>query len=205
MLFFIASFAIPSAAVAWSDKIIVKEHDIITNEIKLPTGLTFKIHKDFLVADDLVTNLREKLLKNWYLLRSKYLDGKLCTYLNIKDHFGYENYLSKLSNFEIRKTICRFRISAHRLQIEVGRFSNISRSERICKNCSSGKVEDEEHFLCECSKYESTRSELFKSIADKYPNFANIDNKSKLTFLLSNEDSDIPTLTSKFIKDNMTN
>ncbi len=152
-----------------------------------------------------VTNLREKLLKNWYLLRSKYLDGKLCTYLNIKDHFGYENYLSKLSNFEIRKTICRFRISAHRLQIEVGRFSNISRSERICKNCSSGKVEDEEHFLCECSKYESTRSELFKSITDKYPNFAHIDNKSKLTFLLSNEDSNILTLTSKFIKYNMTN
>ena len=60
MGFFFASFAIPNATLAWSDKIIVKEHDIITNKIELPTGLTFELSKDFLVADDLVTNLREK-------------------------------------------------------------------------------------------------------------------------------------------------
>lgn len=57
MGFFFASFAIPNATLAWSDKIIVKEHDIITNKIELPTGLTFELSKDFLVTDDIVTNL----------------------------------------------------------------------------------------------------------------------------------------------------
>ena len=55
--FGILSFAVPNASFAWSDKIIVTEHDLITNKVELASGLTFTISKDFLVQDDLITNL----------------------------------------------------------------------------------------------------------------------------------------------------
>ena len=41
------------------------------------------------------------------------------------------------------------------LEIETGRFKNFRLCERICK------VEDEIHFLCECSNYSNERSEIF--------------------------------------------
>ena len=47
-------------------------------------------------------------------------NGKLTTYFKIKDNFGIENYLF-MKNFEHRKIICKFRISAHNLRIESGR------------------------------------------------------------------------------------
>ena len=55
--FGILSFAVPNASFAWSDKIIVTEHDSISNKVELASGLTFTISKDFLVKDDLITNL----------------------------------------------------------------------------------------------------------------------------------------------------
>ena len=55
--FRILSFAVANASFAWSDKIIVTEHDLITNKVELASGLTFIISKDFLVEDDLITNL----------------------------------------------------------------------------------------------------------------------------------------------------
>jgi predicted N-acyltransferase len=40
-------------------------------------------------------------------------------------NFGFENYLSIVRSFEHRKNITKLRISAHKLQIEVGRYQGI--------------------------------------------------------------------------------
>jgi hypothetical protein len=37
-------------------------------------------------------------------------------------NFGYENYLSIIKNFEQRRRLSKLRISAHKLQIEIGRY-----------------------------------------------------------------------------------
>ena len=79
-------------------------------------------------------------------------DGKLVTYLFLKTNFGLEKYLTLINNFNYRKSICRFRVSAHRLYIETGRYTNIPRNERLCKNCSANEIEDEAHFLIKCDK-----------------------------------------------------
>ena len=34
------------------------------------------------------------------------------------------------------------------LEIESGRYKNITREERICKNCNLNEIGDEYHFLC---------------------------------------------------------
>jgi hypothetical protein len=47
----------------------------------------------------------------------------LSTYLTVKNNFGFEKYLDKIKNFEQRRTLTRFRISAHKLAIETGRHT----------------------------------------------------------------------------------
>jgi hypothetical protein len=49
----------------------------------------------------------------------------LSTYLTVKNNFGFEKYLDKIKNFEQRRTLTRFRISAHKLAIETGRYKGI--------------------------------------------------------------------------------
>jgi hypothetical protein len=54
-------------------------------------------------------------------------EGKLRTYLKIKTNFGYENYLSIIKHFEQRRRLSKLRISAHKLQIEIGRYQGTLR------------------------------------------------------------------------------
>jgi hypothetical protein len=43
----------------------------------------------------------------------------------MKTDFGYENYLSIIKNFEQRRRLSKLRISAHKLQIEIGRYQGV--------------------------------------------------------------------------------
>jgi len=85
-------------------------------------------------------------------------NNKLRTYRLFKDKFIQENYL-KWENFCQRRLITKFRISSHNLEIEHGRYFNISADQRICKLCKL-TVEDEIHFLLECPKLEEARHEF---------------------------------------------
>jgi hypothetical protein len=55
-------------------------------------------------------------------------------------------------HLETEEIICSVtvRVSAHPLNIETGRYKNIIRSERKCRNCSEGDIEDEKHFVVDC-------------------------------------------------------
>lgn len=122
--------------------------------------------------------------------------------MKFKQNFGYENYLSLVKNFDFRRAICKLPISAHKLQIEFGRFSNIPRNERICKKCSSGCVEDEIHFLTSCEKFNSDRDALFDFVCHKMPNFTLLDNQQKIIYLLSCEDNQVLNAVGNFIQVN---
>ena len=43
---------------------------------------------------------------------------------------------------------------------ETWRYIKLDRSERLCDKCSAGAVEDEQHFLIECSKFNEYRNNL---------------------------------------------
>ena len=51
----------------------------------------FKFHKFTKTCKKL---LHEKYVKNWYIKKSSFLDGKLTTYFKLKQNFGFERYLS---------------------------------------------------------------------------------------------------------------
>jgi hypothetical protein len=55
--------------------------------------------------------------------------------------------------------------------IETGRYTNIPRNERICKNCTNQEIDDETHFLTRCQKFSGERDDLLNSISAKGKNF----------------------------------
>lgn len=87
---------------------------------------------------------------------------KLQTYKLLKQSFGFEPYLDYLHDKSIRKCLTSFRISAHRLRIERGRYCGETPEQRLCISCNI--IEDEVHFLCHCKKYEASRLQMFDTI-----------------------------------------
>jgi hypothetical protein len=56
--------------------------------------------------------------------------------------------------------ISRYRL--HNLNIETVRYYNIHRHARISNMCNNNHIEDEYHFILECSKYVEIRTKYIK-------------------------------------------
>jgi hypothetical protein len=112
---------------------------------------------------------------------NQFSDSKLKIYNICKNNFGLEKYLTIVNNFELRRSFTKLRISSHRLQIELGRYQGVPRHNRVCTKCSSNVIEDELHFLFECSNYDEDRESMLFEITTVCSNFRNL--KSKQTDL----------------------
>ena len=90
--------------------------------------------------------------------------NKLRTYRIFKNRFYFEEYLSDLSDFTLRRSLSKFRLSDHKLSIELGRKSKpkLPLSERICLRCDSNVIDDEFHLLFSCKKFIAERIVLFQ-------------------------------------------
>ena len=61
-------------------------------------------------------------------------------------------------------------MSAHNFKIELGRYNNIERSERICTLCDAKEIEDEYHFILQCPRYSNLRNAHIKQCYNRRPN-----------------------------------
>ena len=61
--------------------------------------------------------------------------------------------------------LCRFRTSNHRPPIEIGRWQNINRENRVCNLCQGRELGDEFNYLFECTEFIHERAML---IPQKY-------------------------------------
>ena len=94
----------------------------ICNDLKLPSILTF-CRSDI---NSLRGALRKKFTEIWFsTINREHLvgSGKLSTYKTFKKSICFENYLTDVKNRAHAIALCKFRISAHRLKIENGRYS----------------------------------------------------------------------------------
>ncbi|MEW8545934.1 MAG: reverse transcriptase family protein, partial [Candidatus Thiodiazotropha sp.] len=120
-------------------------------------------------SSNLLNAIKSKLKERYISFWQKRMAGeegmkKLQLYRLLKQNFKFESYLDDLHDKVIRKCLCAFRISAHRLRIERGRYCGEKPEERLCDNCNT--IENEVHFLCQCNKYNVLRSKMFDSIKD---------------------------------------
>ena len=118
------------------------------------------------------SRLRKQFEKYWDDEKDNLLSGKLTTYFKVKKTFNMEKYLM-LDEFKLRRTLCQFRISAHDLGKESGRYSKntTNRADRICTRCDINEVKDEFHFLLRCKLFKGEREILFNKVTLINKNF----------------------------------
>ena len=138
--------------------------------------------------------LKQKFINEWrervYGRGKNQGEGKLSTYRVLKSAFQYEGYLHDIICNRDRSALCRLRISAHRLQIEQGRYNKTPREERYCPHCSkSGNfcIESEMHCVVECPRFEGIRETTFKLIAYENKNFDMLSPHNKFIYLMTAE------------------
>ena len=113
---------------------------------------------------------------------------KLRTFRKFKPWFGREPYLDVVRNSKWRICLSRFRMSAHRLMIEVGRSAKIDLDHRLCPKCNLNSVEDELHFLCMCPTYSNERAKLMQTVEAISPLFKQLNLEDQFCWIMSNHD-----------------
>ena len=86
----------------------------------------------------------------------------------IKSNFSKEPYLDIVKTYTDRVSLTRLRISAHNLEVEMGRRKGIPRTGRICRWCNlslgANNLENENHFINDCDLYAKPRQNLLHKI-----------------------------------------
>ena len=135
-------------------------------------------------------------------------EGRLYIYRHIKSSFRMEPYLKQLKSYACRKAMTAIRISANRLEIEIGRYANkskgdkfIPRLERFCTLCQEEgvlSVGDEIHALLHCNKFSNERQKMMEILDKNVPNFKLLSDWNKTIFLLTCE-NDLGNVVAKFL------
>jgi hypothetical protein len=68
----------------------------------------------------------------------------------------------------------------------------------MCTKCSSNVIEDELHFLFECSKYDEDRESMLFEITTVCSNFRNLNSQNKLIWLFNSENIELLKTLCKF-------
>ena len=97
-------------------------------------------------------------------IKHNVVDSKLSVFSHILDINNIPKYLSLISERAITKDITKFRLSAHYLNTERGRFTKLKtpRNDRICPHCTF--IETEIHFFTECYRYCIPRKNYMKTL-----------------------------------------
>jgi len=82
-------------------------------------------------------------------------------YNNFKSLLTIEKYLTMDIQLKYRIAISKFRLSNHRLNIELGRYNNVPKENRICHFCQQSNnaniIDCEYHAFFKCVKYNIVR------------------------------------------------
>ena len=156
-----------------------------------------KLHMQF-------ENYWKTLLRTDTAMSGKKDGGNKLRTLNLfKTRYEFEPYLN-IGNPELRKALCKLRISNHRLRIETLRFSNnytyIPPSERTCLNCDNNCCEDECHFLIDCPAFKDNRATLWQEVHKINSHFQDYSSKNKMIWLMTQENVELLKQIAKFIK-----
>ena len=110
------------------------------------------------------------------------LKPKLELYRNIKQTLELEEYCKLNLKRSQRSIIAKLRLGILPINIELGRYNNTPREDRLCTVCDKQEVEDEKHLLFSCPVYANERRILLTSASHHIPNFnlLNKDDKIKL-------------------------
>ena len=97
----------------------------------------------------------------------------------VSNNLCLQPYLQKPIALKYKHILSKYRLSAHSLSIETGRYHHIDRNNRICSLCNMNILENEYHFVLVCPLYSTIRDKYIKPYYYKTPS------TFKLTQLMS--------------------
>ena len=95
-----------------------------------------------------------------------------------------------------RKEFTKLRISAHQLQIELGRYTVPRKTplcDRICRYCNMKELDNERHFVMTCPLNSTERQSLFSTLEIFTP-FFTLQLDEQFIFLMSYNGGDMEIL-----------
>ena len=87
-----------------------------------------------------------------------------------------------------RSLLAQLRLAVLPLVIETGRYTGKSIELRVCVVCDSIEIENELHFICQCSRYDELRKELydFINVTIQDIHFNTLGDEDKFCLIMSN-------------------
>ena len=116
------------------------------------------------------------------------INPKLRTYQLFKKVHEFEPYLH-ITNSKLRSGIAKSHTSAHSLEIERGRYAKPKTpvEKRICNVCDHKAVEDEFHFLIQCSLYQEERTKMYAIYNIEIGSINVLSDMEKFTLIMSSK------------------
>ena len=116
--------------------------------------------------------------------------GKGKFFTDIKKDISFEPYLSSAPNRGERVLITKLRTSDHDSEIEKGRRHRpvIPRENRLRKLCNNNQIEieDEIHFIFECTPYEPQKSNFLRKCYNLFPRTKHLGYQDLLQLIFMN-------------------
>ena len=136
------------------------------------------------------TCLKDQYLQHWH--QKLHESSKCVFYKCIKTNIAMEPYLLSLPK-PLRNYMVRFRLSNHRLSVEILRYDGINKTHRICNKDDIG---DECHYILYCTYFKQQRNAFLK---DAYIYSCNISDEIKLKRLFNSRNVKMLFMRAKFL------
>ena len=113
---------------------------------------------------------------------------KLRTFVKFKNFSETPAYLTKPLSFIQRRSLAKLRLGCLEIRLETGRWARprLAEEARICQACENQEenIENENHFLFECNRYQSERLSWLSKIS-KPQNFFVLPQPEKFSVVLN--------------------
>ena len=135
---------------------------------------------------------------------SNNMNSKLDFHKKIKTKFTLEQYQMDIKNGDIRRSVTRFRISAHKCTVEIERYSKVLRELRTCTICYEG-TGNEFHYFSECSHVliKLSRMKFLHKINSTNANILKLDPRGLTIYAAMMNDQNSLDITARFMHEVM--
>ena len=123
------------------------------------------------------------------LLQKAQSESKLKYFIETSSDYIISEYLLLVKNRESRSSISKIRSGVLDLAIETGRRKNVPKEKRMCNQCNNNIIEDELHFMFDCTAYIMERHSFLNMCSGSISNIYNMSHLQKLKSILNSSNS----------------
>ncbi len=122
---------------------------------------------------------------------------KLDFLMGIKSEFGVEPFIKLNLPRHERSLLSQLRYGILQIRLETGRYKSEKRTDRLCKICNEGVLEDQYHFVLRCPIYNDRRNVFIEKVKEKTIQWENLSDNDKFINLFTEH----PRIFGKYVKD----